>query len=584
MSRMTIPILLVPVFIVLAFTVQAQEPVFLNQQLTFKYDQYQFGLIDPVSRTEASYDFLLGLPVFSYRLGSFALNGGIDYNRLTVGSESSSDTGLNRYGLSAFLFPFRQFQFSLSYLHSESPSLFDAGESKANTYGFDATFLNRKLPTLRFQLRFGTVTQDEYRQNWNRWSVRGDKKIKNTYLDFETYRTSYSDPFRTRFTNTALVAGTRTPFSNRWRLITSTSLQGFQDRYSLNVFGNLEGRWGSWTSTSTIQNLMNDYSFLGTSRFSQVSEYVSNTRKRLTLFGGTSFFDSNIPAIESSSLKGFSLTNGAIFHLTRNWSLGGDISLTNTTTNGADLSPINQEGTTYHAALVRGGEIPGLIRRSLFFVSDLSFSRRVQDEYPPGYVPPDVANDMRQRRIEQGGSLGFSIDYWKTQLQNAGDQTWARVTGSIQLKMGFSGLLLADWKKDDDFPLPGVQQNLRAASGSAIYSFGRSSLSGSVGYVSSFEEGLPLFAESTRTNNSTFSAGFNSRFWIVPYGLQVQKLENGIFPSSTNLSVFSSLELGKLGVRVGYDVGWRADGLKSHRIVIDLFRFFDTLILWGGGF
>ena len=69
--------------------------------------------------------------------------------------------------------------------------------------------------------------------------------------------------------------------------------------------------------------------------------------------------------------------------------------------------------------IARGGDVPELIRHSLFFLSDWSFNRRVREEYPPDFVPSELAQELFQRRMRQMGSFGFTADLWRIS-DNAG--------------------------------------------------------------------------------------------------------------------------------------------------------------------
>ena|GEM_PF-4367217 len=564
---------------------QAGDPIILNQSFELRYDRWQTTQQESITTEDATYDFVVGAPVGSYRLGSVAFLGTVGYDRLTLGKDSSASAGLNRYGIRVFLFPYRRFHLSFDYAHQQSPSFFGSARMKSDVYGFEYRLRNFKWPNLRVAFRHGDSTLLENRETWNLWTVEGDQTMGRTYYTFQIFRQDMLDSVSgSGWAIDSLNARADTRLGGGWKLQNYLSASYFSGNTDFELGSSLWGPLGAWTSGSDV-SLNVDRGPGGIGLAAVLSQSLSRTSGPITYFGSANLVAERASGRESAaasiSNNIVSLQGGALWQFAPSWSVVGDASLLAGARN--PLTGATGLAYTVHAGIIQGGDLPGFLRHSLFFLSDLSFNHHINQEYPPGYVPSELAEQLVQRRLRQQGGLDFAADFWHSQAQGGGRQDWFRVTGTLRVSTRFRMLVIADWRKDDHYTFLDRRREDEDVTANATYTFGRSVVSASTGYFKTDDTLSQSAVTGLLLNRKTVygSVGFNSALWKIPYGFLVSRYDQGDGNPLTTYSLYSSLQYRRISLRVLYDFSKRADGWSSSRISVDLMRVFDSLILWG---
>jgi hypothetical protein len=566
--------------------VRAQDPVILNQQFELRYDRWQVSGQENVTSADASYDFVVGAPVGSYRLGAMAFLGTLAYDRLTIGNRSSSSAGLNRYGFRISLFPYRRFHLTLDYAHQQSPAFFGAERTRSNTYGVDYRLRGIKGPNLRIAARYGDTDFYGDKESWTLWTVEGDQRVGRTFYSFQFFRQDmeFSAP-GTHWSVNSLVAQADMRLNDVWRLSSYLTAAYFSGDTSMQVSSSLWGNIGPWTSASSA-SVTFEQGPNGSGYGLTLSQSLSRTYGPFTYFGSADLIGErvsyDVPGTSTPASNVGAIQGGAMWQFAQDWTLVGDVALL-----AGQRSQYNTGGTglasSVHVGIARGGELPEILRHTLFFISDLTFDRAVSQEYPPGYVPQELAMQLVQRRLRQQGTLSFAADYWHSQANWDGRQDWFRVTGTMDVSARLKMLVIADWRKDNGFTFPDRYRKDEDITANASYSFGSSTVSASLGYFKSDLTGLKDAPTVLLPNRTTKfgTVGFSSIFWKIPCGFLVGRYDQGDGNPLTTYSLFGSLQYRRINLRVLYDYTQRADGWKASRISVDLLRVFDSLILWG---
>lgn len=566
---------------------RASEPLFLQQALEFRYDRWQQSQADTVTDINAQYNFALEVPALSYRLGNIAFSGTVEYDRLSIGSRSDASIGLTRYGFRAFLFPYRRFHLAVDYQHSVSQSHFGASQLKADTYGLQYILNSPRLPRLDFIFRYQETTQDRMRETWTLWSLTGDQRRGRVYYKFNMTRQEMglSGGAGEWAVNSAYF-DTDISLREGWWLRGGIDYVGLGDSDSFGAYANLNGTFRGWTSSTQLSLDEGRYAEIRSGGYT-FSQSVTKAWNRfiLTGSGGVSSLRGDFlgDSKEGERTSG-ALQVGGTFLMGKGWSILGELGLAwdDQRSPGALTGNI----MTYHLGVGQGGsELPSFIRRPLFFVSDLSFQSRVRSEYPPGYVPSELADLMAQRRLRQMGSLQFSADYYRSEREGGGERDWARVTGTLRGNSHFYLFLMGDWVRDHAFYLPGHSQETLSASLNLTYAIGRTTLLGAAGYNEQDDLGqarLPANPWAGR-RTSYYSLGFTTRFRRNILGFLATRYDNGDGLPLTTYSVYDTLAFRKISFRVVADWSRRSDGYSVSRISVDILRLFDTVVFAGNG-
>ena len=568
-----------------AATVQAEDcPLILNQRFQLHYNQWQSSQAPTMATTQAVYEVDAGIPIFTYRLGALALNGAVEYNRLAYGTAADSDTGLSRYGARISLFPYRPFRLYLDYQHSQSPDLFDSGRVKGDTWGAGATFHSRILQDVRLTYRHGESKLGDEREDWSMWKLEANQRVGNTQATFQSVRQDYETLIPGqgwRYFQASL--DTESHSAHDWTLRTRSQ---FQDSVTSSWFdlgatfyGPISGAWHSLTSISsgatTTATIRTSNSFASESLVYAAGRWHAYT---------TGAMSRSLTDAAGQDTRADSGTLGGTYALTQDWQIHGDLGVASLQQGLPGLN-IGRTTTTMNLGIARGGDVPELIRHSLFFLTDWSFNRRTRDEYPPDYVPSELAQELFQRRMRQTGNFGFTADLWRISDTNGqGKVDWARVTGQVQTRGHFTLYLAGDYKDDNGLSQPGVETRNSDLMMNGSYQLGVSSLTASLGYSSSSQRITPGAATngyawmgSQEGLSRHYSVGMTSRLGKVPVGVLVQRYDSALTPAATTLYTWADLSFRQVSLRVRYETSRMDNGFRSNRITVDLLRWFDTV-------
>ena len=580
----------------------AQGAAILNQAFQLHYNRWQIGQGAVVSATQATYDFSLGLPVLSYRLGALALSGSMDYNRASNGAWSDSAVGLDRYGVRFNLFPYRPFHISMDYSHSQSPGLAGMDRVTGEVYGLGLIYRGRTIQDLQMNFRHGSNAQADAREDWSLYTLAANQDFGRTRFTLRASRQvfgSAADALQWR--SSSLFAGTETPLGKAWRFRTALQTDDAAGSRSLGMDLDLTGTPSRWTSISSLSMDRNQGAgWEGASTL--LSQSLTLNSERFTSFGSLALSSIQNSALAEGSQRGTMLIGGA-YSLGQGWRVSADVGQTFGATalsgassqNGQRGVPGSRNMTTVHTGISQGGDVPGIIKRTLFFLSDWNFYRQVTDDYPPGYVPSELAGEMARRRFRQSGQFSVAGDVWHiTPNGGQGQMDWGRLTSQFAVNAGLSLVAIGDWKRDEGIALPGIRMESQALTLNGAYRLGVSVLNASIGSSrnrsvlapGTSPPGMPIDpAQLTPASASrAYAAGFSSQITrMLPYGIQWTRYDDGLQLPVEAVSTYVVLNFRQISLRVNWETARRSDGFHSERITVDLLRWFDTMALWGFG-
>ncbi|WP_257308244.1 hypothetical protein [Geothrix fuzhouensis] len=573
-----------------ATAVQAEDcPLVLNQRFQLRYNQWQSSQMATTSTTQAIYEVEAGIPIFTYRLGALALNGAVEYNRLAYSNESGAEIGLNRYGARISLFPYRPVHLYLDYQHTQSPDLLGSGSLKGETWGAGLRYANRILGDVFLTYRHGEArleggaTPNAYRDEWAQWKLETHHRFAQTQVDFEALRQDYAPLGTPAWRYTTLNLDTSTFLARDWKLRTRAQAQesgaSRWSNFSASLYGPISGAWHSLTNVST------DATATGSVRTatSFTSESLVYESGRWYSHATGSYGGADTPAQERSE-RTSSLLMGGSYTLNPEWRLHGDAGLSYfqrslvTQDDSKSISSLN-------LGIARGGDVPELIRHSLFFLSDWNFDRKMREEYPPDFVPTELAQELLRRRMRQTGSFGFTADLWRmSDSSTEGTLDWARVTGQVQTRSDLAFYLMGDFKHDKGLTQPGLDLRSTDLQVNGSYRMGPTTLTASLGYSDGYQSQTAVSA----TNPAPFvgnqvglsrhySAGATTRLWRVPVGALLLRYDASMNPSTTTLSAWADLSFRQVSLRVRYQTSRTDGGFRNDSINVDLLRWFDTI-------
>ena len=556
----------------------AQDAAQLTQNLQMQFTRSQVEQGQVQTLTTASYNFNLGMPVLQYGLGSLNVNGSENFERVPVGTGYASATGLNQVGANLLLFPNMPCQLSLHYSHTESLDLAGLGNMEGHTFGAGIFYNGPYLQNLRVSYSESTYDLGTVGETFSQWRADTSQHFGSTSVMVSASRQDYSDTTGTLdLTSTFLTVKADTRFSQAWIMRTYLESQDTTGLPStLNLGVDLVGSKGPWTSITSVSG--ERASYLGLNEWdTTVSQSLTRAFGRVYLFGTLS----GTTATGSSPTGGASL--GESWRFTDHWSLNGDYSQTW----GLGSDPIQGTGLdthTLHVGVANNGDLPDLIKHALFFSTDRAFNQKVLENYPPGYIPADLATEFLQRRAAHQGTLTYSADFSRTQVEGGpGKLDLFSTTGSLGVRSGIQVLLMGDWTRDDGLSMPGVSTVSKDLNVSGSMRVGSSTLmvSGGVNSTSTNQPGDPLngIPGFTASTSSHWSVGALSQLWGFPCGATLTAYEDSLNQRTKTLSTFINMRYGKVTFRVNVDEGYTAGGPRTSQITLSLVRWFDTIAL-----
>lgn len=578
--------------------VVAQESVSLDQRFQLHYSRWQVGQSAAAATTQATYDFNLGLPVLTYRLGAIALLGSMDYDHRSIGGESSGTLGLNRYGMRATLFPYRPFHLSIDYSRTQSPAIAGLERMTGDTYGARLNYRGRAVKDFEISFKRGSDSQAASKEDWSLWTLVARQDISGTHFSLTASHQDFGGSEGLRWRRSDLYAATDTTLSRAWALRTNLEADESAGVRALTTNLNLTGTLAHWISISSLSFGQTGGSATE-SRSAMLSQSLAMNNERYSIFSSAALSSAQAQGGQGDSNRGTLLLGGA-YSLGQGWRASLDVSQSfgtvdqrATTSQGQPWGGAYQSNLrTIHGGISQGGDVPGIIQRTLFFLSDQGFQRRIAEEYAPGYVPSELAAEMSRRRFRQSGNFNFAGDLYHIQAEGSeGKSDWARLTGQVSLNAGLTFQVIGDWKKDTGLSLPGTRTDSKVFSVNGAYRFGASSVVTNAGYSKNEQSSIPgsepsgpaptLDPSGVGAPSRFLSLGFNSRFWLIPYGLQWMKYEDGWQPSTRTLTGFLTLNFRQVSLRVTYQSARKADGFRENRVTVDLLRWFDTIAFGG---
>ncbi|MBI4911521.1 MAG: hypothetical protein HY823_02185 [Acidobacteria bacterium] len=578
----------------------AQEPIYLDQSLQVNLNRWQSEQNPAFSQSQALYQFSAGFPLITYRLGALSFNGGLEYLRRSYGEQSEGKVGLNRIGIGGTLFPYRRFQLKFDYSVSQIPSLLGAERVRSGVGGALLRYRNGVVQDLRVEYRQGRTSQGEQSDRWTQWTLGGRQRFGLTETTFNYLDQGYrfagaSDTWHLR--SLLLEAITRQNGTWEWRN------QIFAEDYSggsrqVRFTSHYTWRKGPWVHLSDA--VVTEAITSGPkTHVVQVAQSSSYSKGPFQTFATVTAAGLNTTGAETGrSGRAGSFMAGSAYNLGREWRVMGDMAFTSVS--GDYLGPQDRGSlTTVHAGISAGGDLPAALRRTFYFLSDMAFERRIRDQYPPGYLPPELEAERIQRRIHQAGGLKFSADYSRTTPRKGGGfLDWARVMGEMRVNGNLRLLAIGDRRNDNEFSRVGTRLDERGLSLTTIWTLGVSSLQGTWGFNKADlrnAAGTPAGSSLLVINRDNSFAladanvdhryhgvSFNSRIWKIPFGASTNYVEDALGQPSRANAYHMSLDFRQITLRIQYQRARRHDGFTTSFFSLDLVRFFDTTPMWFG--
>lgn len=570
----------------------AQEAVVLDQSVSVSYNEYQAslgGLSAGAATTQATYQFDLGMPVLAYRLGSVNVGGAVGYVRQSGDTGSDATVGLNSVGLSGSLFPYQPYHISFDFTRTTSPDLFDSGSQEARTFGLGLIYRGAWVQNLQVAYRHGSVHGPGGSGSFSSWSLSDAERRGNTDIRISADRQDARFGPTMAWGSTTLTVGTQTQLPGTWMLSNSISAVDFQGTRFVVGGATLSGTSGPWTSMSSM-----DLSYAAmereTIRSGGLSQSLARTWGRFAAFtqvgvsGGSS---SDSRTLETSLMN---VIVGGSYRLNANWSLMADVSGAWNTSQGPSTGYGQGPTRSMHVGATWGGALPEILKHAMFYWSNLRFQQRLEEDYPPGFLPPEMAKVQLRRRQEQNGALQFSTDIYRLENGGPGHQDWYRIQGGLSFPGGLMVQTVGDFRKDDRLSRPDRIFQDRHLVMHGAYAFTDTSVNFGMGYSKSTSEMRGASASTTtfstagdlRPTRATtyYSVGMSTFAWHTPVGVTMLRNNDALGYTTTSLMAYTSKSYGKTSFNISLQRGWRSDGLRTSQITINLSRWFDTIPLW----
>lgn len=574
--------LLVALFCASAVPAVAQDAATLNQSLQLQFNRYQAEQGQALSSTSASYNFNLGLPVLQYGLGALNLTGTETFERVPVGGGYASAAGLNQYGANLALFPYLPFQLNASYGHSQNLDLAGQGSVEARTIGLGIFYNGPILNNLRLSYGETVNTMGNLAETYTQWKADTSQHFGSTGVVFSATRQNYSDSTgQLDMTTTFINLRSDTRFSAAWLMRTRLeSLETTGMPQNLNLGADLVGTRGAWSSMTAISadRTGGDVSSQWTSSLSQS---LARSFGHLSIYGTVSESSTTDPAMPGYGRSG-GASLGETWRLARNWSLNADVS--GTWGLGSTAPGTGLDTRSYHVGIAENGDIPDLIQHALFFASDRGFNRRVVENYPPGFIPGDLAAEFLQRRVARQGTLTYTVDFSRTE-PGSGPGRLDRIStaGNLGIASGIQILMMGDWSRDDGISIPGVRSVDKDLSLSGSWRLGEASLSlsGGVNSTATYQGSDPAAQTPSFIANASshWSAGIMSQLLGCPSGAILTAYEDNRGQRTRAIATFTNVTFGKVTLRLNVTEGYTAGGPRTSQISFSLVRWFDTIAL-----
>lgn len=569
----------------------AQEVATWDHSLSLSYfgSEASLGALSSRSTyTKANYQFDLGMPVLTYRLGALNLGGSLGYVRQALEDQSDSATGLNTVSISGALFPYQPFHVTFDVTRTTAPSLFGSGLNTGQSESVDWIYRGRRIQDIRISFRHGSLKGSGLDGGFSSWVITENQRMGRT--DFRFYGDHQEADFGTNATyrSTTVNASSRTSLFGDWTWTNNVTALDFQGSRLAQVGSGVVGTVGPWTST-TFLDLAFERGQGESSRSGGLSQALARSWGRTTAFGILGLSGGTSGAGGSSSAGNLML--GMTYRLSAEWTLAGDVSgaWSRSGTTAGDLGSSSAASRAMHVGASWGGAMTDLIRHAFFYWSDLRFKRRIEEDYPPDYLPPELQKAQLRRRMDQEGSLQFSADAYYLTNGGPGSQVWYRMQGGLHFGNGLMLQTIGDLRVDNGLSDPSLHFRNEHLMAFGAYQLGKYSLRANGGFsraTSKVTQAGALGGYPDLVNGKSvtyFGLGVNGTVYRVPVGAHLMRNNDAMGFRTTSLFTYTTVAVRKLNFNLTYQRGWRNDGLRTSQISLQLSRWFDTIPLWGLG-
>lgn len=572
----------------------AQEAVTLDQSLGFNYHavslaQGAYGATS--SLQQASYNLSLGLPIVEYRLGAASLSGALDYLRERTDSAQDSSLGLRSVGVSGSLFPYQPYHVNFDFSRYTSPALFGGDPEKSQTFGLGLSYTGAIIQQAQIDYRHGEVSGALGKQDWSSFRLKGAQTYSDTILNYRADHMAFGSQGGLGFASSNASMDARTQLSRDWTVQESLSSYFASGNKSYQAGTSLMGNTGGWTSVSGLTANYFDVLNQSGSNLS-VDQSLARTWGKLSTYGQVGLSGQRGDGAGSGLAE--NVTLGAAYQVAQGWFLSGDGGMYR---NGAQpvaggSGSAGNTATSLHLGLSWGGGIPEILKHALFYWSDLRLQSSIQANYPPGYIPPELAAVLLDRRMRREGSTQFTSDITHLQSAGGGQQDWARISGSLLFQNGAMLRIFGDWRDDQGLIRPGlaVRDNAVSANGSFNIPMSIVNMSWGHSHTDASVQATPAAVSSTfspyllgmQSGSRTFaSIGLDSWAGGLPWGVLLMRNTDLLGLQTTTLSTHVSTSFRNVACGISFSQGWQSNGIRNSQVNVTLRRWFDTIALWG---
>jgi hypothetical protein len=562
-----------------SLSIFSMEPWVYNQDLRFRYNDESMTDQDGTSSSALNYRFTLGLPVISYRLGSVAISGTIDYDTLKIANEKASDFGLKGYGFTINLFPYRQFHLGFNYFHSDSPKLFNDTTYSTNRYGINYSVVRPGFPRIFARVERRENSLEGEKETWDQLEIQGTQKTKEWQYNFQVNRDVYNlqSTSQSWYSNYCSFDSER-KLAHDWEFFGFASGLVLPGSWMASATSNLFGKWGKLYLGSGLTLGFGSSSGGGTSESLGVNQSVTIPLEHCSYYSSVSMsYDSTSSAktardSNSSGNVSYSFLAGGARQLGKSVNIYGDVLYNHlpATISGGD-------SIGYHVGISEGGFIPQIIQRTIFAISESSFNRRLKNEYPPNYLPPEIALDIIARKQAGMGSQLFSFDYYHMDGSGTQRRDYFRSDGMLRIGQHFQTQIRGEYTDETDEY--GAKRSVDYLYLQTKLLLGRTSFFLSFG--SSDGNSQPVGTEKQKQSSTSYSCGFNTIVWKMPFSAIYRILRTGDSQEYRSLYVYQAFRLRKISIRNGLEYGWLPDQRKFFRYTFEIGRSFDSMLLFG---
>ena len=585
-----LPLLLVP-------ALGAQEAVTLDQSLQFNSVMNRVGQGDWTSSSvisQAAYEFTVGAPLLEYRLGTLSLGSALGYDKLSTGSASDSDFGLRSTSLAGSLFPYQPYHVTFDVSRAKAPHLFGSGDQITDTFGLGLTYRGPVIQGVRLDYRHGDYVGDFGHQSWSLFTMTGSQRYTWTDVNYYADQTGIGAGGITKRISAGMNA--RTILSRDWTWMNQVTAQGTPGNQAVQAGSDLSGIIGPWTSLSSLNTSYQDAN-LGGTRMLTLAQSLAYTQGRLSSFAQAGLTGASGFGAFRDSTTAELLNLGVSYRLTPQWNLSADAGKAWTGApqsaggSGSVRGGSGLGGTTsMHVGASWGGSLTDQLKHALFYYSDLRLQQQLQEDYPPGFMPPEVTEILMRRRMSREGGLRFTGDAYHLK-NDSGREDWLRASGNLSFRNGFMFEALADWRRDDGFFQPNYGSLERDLSLSSAFRAGRVQMhlgmgaSNSTSLASSGGNSAGAFLgqgfRGPVGSRTFYTVGLDAPIFGIPWGALLLRTRDAFGLETSTFTTHLSGAYRSIGYGVTFSQGYQSNGLRNSQITVNLRRWFDTMSLWG---